>query len=161
MALNVTLTFPRSQLTGLTPLRLELNEAISACFELVLDIESTDHGIDMRKVVGESIVVSLHDEPLLSEIEGLVRRVDQLTTEPTGQSRYRLFVVPPLWLSTRRRDHRIFKDQSVPEIVAAVLAGYGGRIAPPTMALGAGHPKREYTVQYGETDHDFILRLLA
>ena len=53
-----------------------------------------------------------------------------------------------------------FQDLSVIDIVGKLLDGYGGRIAPP-QNLAGDHPPREYTVQYAETDHDFIQRILA
>jgi type VI secretion system secreted protein VgrG len=161
MALNVTLTFPRTRVAGFDVEQLELRQGVSELFELTLQVLTKDPEVDMAAVVGEAIEAQLEDEALLPRVQGIVRRVRQMTSEPTGVSRYELIVVPPLWMTTRRRDHRIFRDSSVPEIVAAVLAGYGGRIPPPVSALSGSHPKREYTVQYAETDHDFVFRLLA
>jgi type VI secretion system secreted protein VgrG len=62
---------------------------------------------------------------------------------------------------TRRRDHRIFQRQSVPQIVDAVFAGYGARIPPTRKRLSSTYAPREYCVQYGETDHEFVSRILA
>ncbi len=108
MALNVTITFPRSQLQGLEVDHLELRDAISELFELTLGVKSTDPAIDMGGVVGEEVLVAMRDEPLLRQIRGIVRRARQITSEPTGMSEYEIVVAPPLWLTTRRRDHRIF-----------------------------------------------------
>ena len=161
MALNVSLSFPGPQATGFDVEHLELREAMSELSELVLLVLSTDPAIDMTTLVGQPVMVALADEPLLPQLVLLVRRARQLTSEPTGASRYELTAVPPLWLTTRRTDHRIFQDLTVVEIVRAVLAAYGGRIPMPVDGTSGNHPKREYTVQYGETDFDFVMRLLA
>ncbi len=88
--------------------------------------------------------------------------MEQRTAVLGGSSLYAWTVVPPLWLTTRRRDCRIFQQKSAPDIVEAVLADptYAGRIAPPVKLLG-NHPRHEYAVQYDETDWEFISRILA
>jgi type VI secretion system secreted protein VgrG len=164
MPLNVTVSFSTSAdaPSDLKVRRYELREAISELFELTVEVLSSDPQIDEDAVVGQAVVVDFGDEPFLEEIHGIVRQMEQRTAVPSGDSLYVWTVVPPLWLTTRRRDHRIFQNASVPEIVAAVLADatYGGRIAAPAQLLGA-HEPREYVVQYAETDWDFLSRLLA
>ncbi len=140
--------------------RFELREAMSELFELTVELLLPDPALDMKGVVGQPVRVGLADQPFQREIEGIVRRVRQLSSEPSGTSSYEIVVVPPLWLTTRRKDHRIFQDLGVIDIVGKVVEGYGGRIDAPLNLCG-NHPAREYTVQYGETDHDFIFRILA
>lgn len=127
---------------------------------------STDVALDLHTVVGQPITVGFGDEPFLKNVEGIVKGGRQLTTVlsdqgSVGVSLYEIEVVPRLWLTTRRVDHRIFQHKSVPEIIDAVLAGYGARIPAAGKALASQPSSREYCVQYGETDHDFIFRLLA
>lgn len=141
-------------------MRYELRSALSELFELTIEIVVDKANFDLRDLVGQPAVFTLADQPFLTRIEGIARRTRQLRAESTGTSRYEIVVVPPLWLATRRRDHRIFQDKSVIEIVGEVLKGYGERIPQPSNNAG-NHPKREYTVQYGETDFDFICRILA
>jgi type VI secretion system secreted protein VgrG len=164
MPLNVTVSFSASAdaPSDLKVRRYELREAISELFELTVEVLSSDPQIDEHTVVGQAVVVDFGDEPFLKEIHGIVRQMEQRTAVPSGDSLYVWTVVPPLWLTTRRRDHRIFQNASVPEIIAAVLADatYGGRIAAPAQLLGA-HEPREYVVQYAETDWEFLSRLLA
>ena len=169
MPLNVTLGFPKSPdasaliAAGLKIQRYDLREAMSEPFELTLEVLSTDPAIDVAAIVGQPIVVDFGDEPFLKEIKGIVRRAVQRTAVPTGDSKYEWTVAPALWLTTRRRDHRIFQKMSVPAIVAAVLAdpAYRGRVPPAATKIGKAPPVREYCVQYGETDHAFISRILA
>ena len=161
--LNVTVNlFPDSRLVALQNCvpRYELREGLSEIFELSVDLILTNPAFDMKDAVGQRAEVSFADEPFLFQIEGMVRRMRQLSAEATGVSRYEISVVSPLWLTTRRRDHRIFQDKSVIEVVAEVLQSYGGRI-PDLKDLTGEHARREYCVQYGETDYDFLCRILA
>jgi type VI secretion system secreted protein VgrG len=49
----------------------------------------------------------------------------------------------------------------VQEIVDAVLATYGGRVPQSAKTLAGSSARREYVVQYGETDWSFLCRILA
>ena len=158
---NVTLSLPEAPDVGLEVRTFELEDRMSDLFELTLVTQTTDVNLSPRAVIGRRAVVAFGEEDLLPRVEGIVRRIQQISAEATGVSRYVLNVVPPLWLLTQRVDHRIFQGASVPEIVAAVLAGYGGRVAPPVSRLGRVYPKLDYCAQYGETDLDFVFRLLA
>jgi type VI secretion system secreted protein VgrG len=164
MPLNVTLSFPASAApaAGLKVRRYELGQAMSEPFELVLEVLSTDPAMAESAVAGQALVAAFADEPFVKEVRGIVRQVEQRTAVPDGDSLYVWTVVPPVWLTTRRRDHRVFQNLSVPDIVAAVVAdaSYGGRIDPPARLLGS-HEPREYVVQYAETDWDFLSRILA
>jgi type VI secretion system secreted protein VgrG len=164
MSLNVTLSFPASAApaAGLKVRRYELRQAMSEPFELVLEVLSTDPAMAESAVADQAVVAGFADEPFVKEVRGIVRQVEQRTAVPDGDSLYVWTVVPPVWLTTRRRDHRVFQNLSVPDIVAAVLAdaSYGGRIDAPTRLLG-DHEPREYVVQYAETDWDFLSRILA
>lgn len=117
-------------------------------------------------MVGQPVTVGFGDEPFLTRMTGIVRLCRQLTSvlddgPDAGAALYELEVVPPHWLLTRRSDHRIFQNQTVPQMVDTILAGYAGRIPASAKKLSATHTPREYCVQYGETDHDFIARVLA
>ncbi|WP_437535391.1 type VI secretion system tip protein TssI/VgrG [Sorangium sp. So ce726] len=162
MAIDVSLTFPRSGVTGFEVHQIEYRDALNELFELTLDVVSTDPEIDLSSVVGEEIVVELSTEPLLKKVHGIVRRVRQVSAEPSGVSRYELAVVPPLWLATRSADHRIFQGLTADGVCKVVASAYGGRIpAPSSLVASPDRPAREYRVQYGETDFDFMFRALA
>ncbi|MGK3995276.1 type VI secretion system Vgr family protein [Sorangium sp. So ce1024] len=162
MAIDVSLTFPGSGVTGFEVHQLDYRDALNELFELTLDVTSTDPEVDLSGVVGEDIVVDLKGEPFLKKVHGIVRRVRQLSAEPTGVSRYELVVVPPLWLTTRGADHRIFQNLTADDVARIVVSAYGGRIpAPRSLIASPDRPPREYRVQYGETDFDFMFRALS
>jgi type VI secretion system secreted protein VgrG len=71
---------------------------------------------------------------------------------------YRFTVHPWLWFLTRTSDCRIFQDKTVPDIVKQIFGKH------PTAAFEDGltgtYARREYCVQYRETDFDFVSRLM-
>jgi type VI secretion system secreted protein VgrG len=68
-----------------------------------------------------------------------------------------LCVEPKLALLCHRRDQRVFRNRTVPEIVAEVLAGCGITSRP---LLFREYRRRGYCVEWRESDLDFIHRLL-
>ena len=72
---------------------------------------------------------------------------------------YQAEVRPWLWFLTRTADCRIFQNQTVKEIVETVFADHSA-IAKYEFKLDASYRKREYCVQYRETDFNFVARLL-
>ncbi len=95
---------------------------------------------------------------------GLVRAAQKLGSDG-GFARYRLTVVPWIWLLGRGRHNRVFQDKTVVQIVEAVFAGYADIAAWQWTAevsdfLADTRP-RSYCVQYNESDYAFISRLLA
>jgi type VI secretion system secreted protein VgrG len=161
VALNARLLLGPAAGGPTTLIRLEMTDGISELFELKVRFRSENPAIALDEVAGEIAEVVLDDEAFVRRVPGIVRQVRQLTTEPTGLSEYELVLVPELWLTTRRRDHRIFQNQTAVQIVESILAGYDGRVPGPRVRLAEAHPAREYTVQYAETDFEFIARILA
>jgi type VI secretion system secreted protein VgrG len=56
------------------------------------------------------------------------------------------------------RDNRIFQDKTAPEVVKEVCSEHG--FSDVKLSLSGSYRKRVYTVQYDETDYDFVNRLL-
>jgi type VI secretion system secreted protein VgrG len=156
----VTLKFPDSGAEGFLVHGYESVDAVNELFEIRLEVSNVDAELDVTTVVGETIEIHLKDEAFVKLRKGLVRRVRQLSSEPTGTSLFEIIVVPPLWLTTRRRDSRIFQDAACDEICDQILAIYGARVPAPKIG-GIELPRPEYRVQYDETDHDFLFRIFA
>ena len=74
----------------------------------------------------------------------------------------RLKIVPAFALRAQAVDSRFFQDQTVPEIIQAVLSeplDAAGRELRLDIDAGA-YKKREYCVQYRESDFEFVCRLM-
>ena len=73
-------------------------------------------------------------------------------------ARYEMILRPWLWFLTRASDCRIFQKQTVPEIIQAIFAKYPN--AAFELKLSGSYQPWDYCVQYRETDHNFIARLM-
>src|SRR5881628_1442940 len=73
--------------------------------------------------------------------------------------RYHLGMRPWLWFLTRTADCRIFQDKTVPDILKEVFAKHPVA-AFDDSALTDLYTRREYCVQYRETDFNFVGRLM-
>ena len=135
-------------------------EAVSEAysFDLVVDCDSDGDAVE-RVILGQraTLVFNVGDAP--RAFHGIVASARLDEVHFASQSiKYRLRVVPRLWLLKRKQRTRIFQRMRVPEIVASVLleAGISARFQ-----LTRAYPQREYTTQYEETDYRFIKRILA
>jgi type VI secretion system secreted protein VgrG len=102
------------------------------------------------------VVLALSDHPDARRIAGFATRIRFQGPLAHGRYALALRLVPGLALLRRRRVSRIFQALSVPEILSSVL---GLHRLQHRLALTRRYVKREYCVQYRETDLDFTLRL--
>jgi type VI secretion system secreted protein VgrG len=91
-------------------------------------------------------------------ILGVIRSVRFEGVESPTVQRFRLELVPPLWVIGERVRSRIFQDQTVQQIVTHILDELHVLF---DFRLTKEYAEREYCVQYRESDVDFISRILA
>ncbi len=135
---------------------------IEACFDEGLDATHLERLLHAPASIAYGPDAERPTHGIVTEVELLTDRADETVV-------YRVRLAPRLWLLTQTRRSRVFCDRNVPEILRAVLRSAG--FEDPTAALFdlprswdtdlARFPKREYTVQYDETDYDFLCRLAA
>lgn len=136
---------------------------ISKCFEYNVLAESFDPNINSSDLLGEMVTVAIvpdrRSPDMLRYFHGMV---DQFRFEGNDDSdlfQYRLILRPKLWLLSKSTDNRIFQDMSVEDIIASVLDEHG--VSDYRFSLiGTALDVREYCVQYGESDLDFVQRLM-
>ncbi|KAB2912436.1 MAG: type VI secretion system tip protein VgrG, partial [Dechloromonas sp.] len=140
-------------------------EELSAGFEYAIDLLSTDAYLELKGFLGRAVTLNtrLSDGSQFPR-SGYVRSALKLGADG-GFARYRLFVVPWIWLLSRGRHHRVFQEKSVVAIVETVFADYADVAAwqwseEVAAFLGDTRP-RSYCAQYNESDYAFISRLLA
>lgn len=74
---------------------------------------------------------------------------------------YEFELRPWIWLLSRQSNSRIFPEGTVIDIIEAVMAEYAGFFQCPVDNRSTEtFPIMEYTVQFGETDLNFMLRLM-
>jgi type VI secretion system secreted protein VgrG len=142
----------------LIPAAMELGEALSEPFLCSVDVASAKGQIDPDDLLHRPVCLVLKlAECTPRYVHGLVRRfgaTGPLTREMFG---YRIEIVPALWFLTQTEDCRIFENKTTKDIVQSILNDHGVRF---TFRVGTT-PPRPLTVQYNETDLDFVMRLMA
>ncbi|XXT16361.1 type VI secretion system tip protein TssI/VgrG [Sorangium sp. So ce429] len=152
----------------LSVLRFSVRESISALFAVQVVASSLDPCIDFAAILGEpaSLRVApepgegLHGERQWSGVCSHIRQLHALDVQlgELGTSAYELTIVPRLWLLTQRAGYRVYQHVSCPELVRGLLDEWG-LVATWRVDEGA-HPRFAYRVQHGETDFDFMSRIL-
>ncbi|XXY16571.1 type VI secretion system tip protein TssI/VgrG [Sorangium sp. So ce216] len=137
--------------------QFSVQERISAIFMVSLVVVSENPNIDFDAVAGRPAQFSLQRGSTVRSWSGICNRFEQIGFEERGVSIYHLNVVPTLWLTTQRRNHRMFQQSSEPDIVLKLLEEWGIH---PEEKLTSTYKKRKYRVQYGESDFAFLSRML-
>jgi len=137
----------------------EGEERVSDLFRFELGVLTDDPAFSMDSLLNKPVVVSmnLHDDTDRN-FHGIINHIDEVETRVDGHSLYRATMVPWTWLLTLFNDCRIFQNKSVPDIVEQVFRDRG--FTDFANRLNGSYQPREYTVQYRETDFNFISRLL-
>ena len=144
-------------LTGFTG-----HEMISGLYSFTLDLitENTtvvDFGALLGKELAVTMLIDAGTDGVSSKeryFRGICRRIVQGDRDDSFTT-FRAEIVPPLWLTTRVARSRVFQHLSVPDILKKVLSGLQVK----WMVQGT-FEKRDYCVQYRETDFNFCARLM-
>ena len=134
------------------------DEEVSRLFSFNLALASPDSSIDFEKVVGKACALTLDGEHGVRHFHGMVHSLEQ-REKARRFTIYQLTMVPKAWKLLHRSDCRIFQKKNTKQIVEKVLK-QGGVDHKFQLKGNAEPPKREYCVQYRESDWDFVSRLL-
>ncbi|MEE1904841.1 type VI secretion system tip protein TssI/VgrG [Pseudomonas inefficax] len=135
----------------------ELDEMISSPFQLKLELISFEDEVDFGQLLDKPVLFTIwRGERPLRYVHGLVSSFSQ---GETGfyRTRYHAVVEPVLARAGLRSNWRIFQQKTVPQILELMLKRQG--IARFEIKSMGEHQVREFCVQAGETDLDFIARL--
>ncbi len=142
-------------LTGFTG-----KEGVSSLFSFELELLSENNSIVFQDIIGKNITITVM---LPNGNERYFNGIVSSFTHNSGKeedlfSSYTAIMVPWLWLLTKTIDSRIFQNLSVPDIIEKVFQRHG--FSDYDLRLAGQYDPIEYSVQYRETDFDFISRLL-
>jgi len=149
---------------GLSVRRFTAVEGISSLFRVDIQALSPDPDIDLSSILGQPASLRVvHGTAHLVDLgervfQGIVSSIAQVRAEEKGLTAYEITLVPALALLAHRRDHRVFQHLSAPDIVQEILSDW--HIAFTPRIEPEQHPTLEVCVQYGESDLDFVSRLL-
>ena len=132
-------------------------DEVSRCFDYHLALASRDIDIATEDLLGNSVTVAVGRGGAVRHLNGLVETF-AFTGVRDGFALYRTRLRPALWFLSKTRDNRIFQDKSAVDIIEEVFSAY------PDLRfekrLEGSFAPRTYCVQYGESDLDFVERLM-
>ncbi|WP_313297445.1 type VI secretion system tip protein TssI/VgrG [Diaphorobacter sp.] len=136
-------------------------EQISRLFEFNVRLLSESPSIDPKSMLGKNMSIEID---LTTEMAGAGKRflsgqiTDFASLETEGDYYcYEAILRPWLWHASRRSDFKIFQFKAMPQVIKEVLEPYGFTVED---RLSGSYREWEYLVQYGETDLNFVSRLL-
>jgi type VI secretion system secreted protein VgrG len=137
-----------------------VHQAMSSLFTVTVTAVSRNPDIDFEAVIGKEASFTLRghtSDGTPRTWSGICSELHQLAVETQGVSTYHLRLVPRMWLASQRRNHRMFQMKTELDIAAQLLDEWGVETE---QKIQGQYKKRKYRVQYGETDFDFLSRML-
>ena len=135
------------------------HEALSELFHFDVDCVATSAHFKLKGLTNQEVSLRIRlANGSTRAFHGIVTSAMQLGSDGS-LTRYRLSLAPWMIRLTQRRDSYVFQDKSVLDIVEEILKDYP--FANYRFNVKTVLPKRSVTMQYRETDYDFIARLLA
>ena len=140
--------------------RYDITEGISELFEWRVEVVSDDPNIDFESLLCEGCSISHQSYSAVRQYHG--RLIEAQNAGLRGRYRvYNLVMRPWLWLLSRNTDCRIYENKDVKEIIRDVFDRRGFSSGKDyELRLQGSYQKREYTVQYRESDLAFVCRLM-
>ncbi|BDM22955.1 type VI secretion system tip protein VgrG [Pseudomonas sp. LRP2-20] len=137
----------------------ELREGISIPFALELKLISFENDIDFGDLLDKPVLFTIwSDESPVRYVHGVVSRFSQAESG-FYRTYYDALIEPQLARANLRSNWRIFQHKTVPQILELMLQRQG--INQYELRASMDHQVREFCVQAGETDLEFIARLAA
>ncbi|MGB8814870.1 MAG: type VI secretion system tip protein TssI/VgrG [Paracoccaceae bacterium] len=157
MALDreITLTIPKLD-AEFEFSRMEGHDEISAPFAFGIVLSTKDLDVKPEDLLGTPATIKVTGEEKRF-FNGLITEFG-LSEIRDDFAYYRLMVRPWLWFLSLRTDNRIFQNKTVTDIIEEVFKAYPD--AKFEKRLQKTYPSRDYCVQYGESDLDFVQRLM-
>jgi type VI secretion system secreted protein VgrG len=142
------------------------HEGLSRLFHFDLVMLSLDANLKFEDLIGSPATIALtvregterYFNGVFSSFAYVGTSHAELGGKPVTFVVYQATLVPAMWMLTRRSDCRIFQGKDVLEIIKLVFKPYTGILI--ESRIEGDLAKREYCVQYRETDFNFVSRLL-
>ncbi|MFL4413482.1 type VI secretion system tip protein VgrG [Citrobacter portucalensis] len=137
-----------------------LEQSLSSLFTLNISLVSQQLlSIDFSQVLEKTAHLKIwQGTEIQRRVNGIVTWFEQ--GENDGhQMLYSMIVRPPVWRASLRQNSRIFQNEDIKSILGTILQENG--VTDWSPLFSEAHPAREFCVQYGETDYDFLARMAA
>lgn len=145
----------------------EIHEYVNQLFRAEIEFTSFEE-IHPEKLIGRNVEIefsfstSVSPEtsarPVSRYLNGIVTQL-QFQSPDTQKPRHcRIVVQPDLWRLSQSSDHRIWQHMSAVDVAGALIKEYNQ--SSPEFRLQTQPSVVEYSVQYGETDFEYMVRRL-
>lgn len=115
--------------------------------------------IKIEDTIGQAATIRMSRKDKVERFfNGIVVRIVQ-NARVKEKPEFELTIVPKVWLLTHNADCRIFQKKTIPEIIKEVFKARGIDDALKDELKGS-FEKHDYTVQYRESDFNFVSRLM-
>ncbi len=145
-------------------LEFSLEEGLSRCYRAEIHAASENGELGYDDLVGKTATLTVSGEDFSVSHHGLISAFTMLPDQSKEFGHesypYTLILEPRLRLLEFSGQGRIFQKRKADEIVKAVLEGHGLSGDDLRFELRQALREREYTVQYNESDLNFVSRLM-
>lgn len=138
--------------------RARIDDRLNTLSQAHVEFVSDDRALPLGDMVGQRHCITIPLEDGTNRFHYGICTEAQFLFVEKGAAHYSCVLHPEFWILTRSRDCRIFQNKSAMEIVKEVLSDYG--LSSYDDKTSATFRTREFTVQYQESDFDFVSRLL-
>ncbi|MCY9873348.1 type VI secretion system Vgr family protein [Vibrio barjaei] len=130
-----------------------------------INLQLVAKGLSASDQLGQTMTLNRYtfesgSQSLVRSFHGYIAKIVCTGFDETQQyAFYNITLRPWLWLLNFSKKSRVFQNQSTKDIVSSVFsdAGFSSLFT----AKSLPSTKREYCIQFNETDYDFVCRLLA
>jgi type VI secretion system secreted protein VgrG len=148
----------------LLPERVMITEGVSSLFDIRLSVRAKREVVQPEELIGRLVDVSIEVQQGEDGGDGVRRPFNGLVTSlhegppiTRGLRSYSLVLKPQMWLLSQRSDCRIWMDKTSVDIVETLFSEHGIP-APDVSGIVTPPPPQHYSVQWNETDLDFLTR---
>ncbi|MDN3610112.1 type VI secretion system Vgr family protein [Vibrio ostreicida] len=140
-----------------------VSQALSTPYEITATLVSSSFSV--KDQLGQPLTVNRYSNEsgsskLQRSFNGMISRIEQIGLDANLTfMQYKVTLRPWFWLLTHTHAFRVYQNMSTKDIISDVFdnAGFKGKYTLSSLPS----TKREYCLQYNESDFDFVTRLLA
>jgi type VI secretion system secreted protein VgrG len=148
----------------LLPERVSVEEGVSQLFEIHLSVRAKKEAIKPEELIGRLVDVGIEvkqgedgSDSVRRPFNGLVTHLHEGPPITRGVRSYSMVLRPQMWLLSQRSDCRIWMDKTSVDIVETLFSEHGIP-APDVSGIVKTPPPQHYSVQWNESDLDYLLR---
>ena len=148
----------------LLPERVMITEGVSSLFDIRLSVRAKREVVQPEELIGRLVDISIEvqqgedgGDGVRRPFNGLVTTLHEGPPITRGLRSYSMVLKPQMWLLSQRSDCRIWMDKTSIDIVETLFSEHGIP-APDVSGIVTPPPPQHYSVQWNETDLDFLTR---